>query len=80
LEDVPQIIILLLYSSSVTGWSLTALLSVTVGITAVVLGVCVYSWNYNKASSTRFYGSGPADIDADPASTELTQIWSNAMP
>ena len=53
LEDVPQLVILVLYSRLV-GFSLTALLSCAAGGAAVVFGLAVYSYQWFSAGQERF--------------------------
>lgn len=51
-EDVPQVIILFVYSSTVTGWSVTALVSGIVGIIAIGVSTISASWTYHKSQGS----------------------------
>lgn len=52
LEDMPQLIILFVYSNTVTGWSVTAAVSGAVGILAVILGAFSYFSSFHKSHSS----------------------------
>jgi hypothetical protein len=51
IEDIPQLVLLFFYSSSITGWSLTAVLSGSVAFVAVSGGIAIYSWTLHKSKS-----------------------------